>query len=123
MRHTPYQYAEALYEALLNKNHEERQALLKRTVTVMSKNGDMKLLDRMLEAYEKVFLTKQGLRKVDVESVSPLSDSLRQEIEKLLGSKVLLTEKINGELIAGLTLFVDNSIFIDASARTRINNL
>ncbi len=123
MTHPPRHYAEALFEALQGKTAEGRRRVLKEFMAVLHKNRQSRILNQVLVQYEKVFLKKNNVRKVDVESASPLSDTVRREIEAAAGSAVLLTETVKPELIAGLTLLVDDALYIDASGRTRINNL
>jgi F0F1-type ATP synthase delta subunit len=123
MNYTSRQYAAALFDALADKEPAQRREILTQFLKTLDKNHDSHSLKRILVDYEKVFLKKQGMRKVDIESASPITEVVRTEIEKTLGKKILLTEKVNPELIAGLTLLVDDTAFIDASARTQINTL
>ncbi len=123
MKHSPRQYAEALYLALDGKAPARRAEILKNFMKVLDKNHDSNLAKRILIDFEKVTLAKEGVKKVDIESASPLTESVRKDIETKLGGKVLMTEKVNPELIAGLTILVNDSRFIDASARTQINNI
>jgi F0F1-type ATP synthase delta subunit len=123
MTHTPRHYALALFEALYGKNANARQRILSEFMTVLNKNHQHHLVNQILVQYEKVFLIKNNIRKVDIESVSPISETLRDEIEKIMKGKILLTETIRPELIAGMTLTIDDTFYIDASARTEINNL
>ncbi len=123
MKYKPSQYAEGLYEILKEKRPEEHKEVLKKFYTVLQKNGDSGMIDIILTRYEKLYLQKEGLRKVTVQSASPLSSELKKEIEQNIGSKILYTETVKPELLAGLTILLDDSVFIDASGRTRIDNL
>jgi F0F1-type ATP synthase delta subunit len=123
MNHTPRQYAEALYRALEGKDAAARGDVLKNFLRVLDRNHDSNLLKRILVDFEKISLAKEGKRKVEVTTVSPLTEFVRKDIEQLFGEKVIMTEKINEELIAGMTILVDDSLFIDASARTQINSI
>jgi F0F1-type ATP synthase delta subunit len=123
MIHTSRQYAESLFGALEHKAPEARREILKNLLRVLDKNHDSSLLKRILIDFEKVTLHKEGMRKVEVESVSPLSEQVKKDIQATLGSDVVITEKINEELVAGMTILVDDSLFIDASARAQINSI
>ena len=123
MTHSSTHYAEALYEALHGKVGKARTAILDQFLTTLFKNHQLHQLHKILAHYEKVFLKKNSLRKVDVESASPLSAAVRKEIQRSIGGEILLTETVNPGLIAGMTILVDDSTYIDASARTHINNL
>ena len=123
MKHTPAHYAEALFEALKDKSEQDQVLVLKRFKHLIRKNGDLKLLNGILTRYEKIFLKKNGLKKVEVASASLLAEKTKKEIEKVFNAKVLLTEKVDEKLLAGLTILVDDTIFIDASGLSRINKL
>ncbi len=123
MIYSSYHYAEALYETLNGKSDAERRDVIIAFTRLLQKNRQIKVLPTILHKYEQLFLKKQNVRKVEVESVTPLSEKVKKQIETILGSKILLREKVNPELIAGLTILVDDSTYIDASARNQINNL
>lgn len=123
MIYSPQHYAEALYEALEGKQGPKRAEVLKRFSEMLEKNHQQHLVTSILVRYEKVFLQRNNLRKVDIESASPLKDSVRKDIETILGGDILLTEEVNKQLVAGLTILIDDAVYIDASARTQINNL
>jgi F0F1-type ATP synthase delta subunit len=123
MTHTPKQYAEALYQALEKKSEVERLKVLKRFLAMLEKNKQMNSLRRILNYYERIFLKERGLVKVDIESASPLPTNVRDTIEKQLGKPMLVSEKVNADLLAGLTIIIDDRLSIDASGRTRLTHL
>jgi F0F1-type ATP synthase delta subunit len=123
MRYSPSHYAEALYDALQGKNAEERKACIGRFVIMLRKNRDHHALPVILSRYEKVYLKKNGLRKVDIVSTSALGSETHEEIKKIMGEKIVLNEKVKPDLVAGLTILLDDTLYIDASAKTRISHL
>jgi F0F1-type ATP synthase delta subunit len=147
MKYLPSHYAKALYEALEGQDKEGSGgiagkggradgAMLKRFAGIVRKNGDGKSLNTILARYEKIYLEKKGLKKIEIESASPISAAIKAEIEKAGGGtahgaiaggassdKVLLSEKVNPDLLAGIKLLVNDTLLIDASGRTRINKL
>lgn len=123
MRHAPAQYAEALFEALEGASPEARKERIARFLRLLERERAKHLLRKVLIRYEKIFLRRKGLRKVDVESARPLSDAVRKDIEDALESPVLLTETVNPELLAGVRITLDDSVLIDASAKSKIANL
>ena len=128
MKYLPSHYALALYQALLGKEGNAQAATLRRFAGIVRKNGDGKHLNTILARYEKIYLEKNGLKKIEVESANPLSPAVRAEIERA-GSgtggdkKVLLEEKVKPELLAGIKLLVNDTLLIDASGMTRIAKL
>lgn len=122
MKYTPRHYAESLYNALEHKEGTVRRDVLSRFMIVLHKNHDAKHVRRILVEYEKLYLQKHNLRKIDIVSASPLESGMKQDIESILG-KALLTESVDPELVAGLSITVDDEYLIDASAKTMISNL
>jgi F0F1-type ATP synthase delta subunit len=123
MRYSPSQYAEALYDALLDKTRDAYSTTVKHFLYILRKNKDYQALPVILSRFEKVYLKKKNLRKVDITSASKLSTEVHDEIQKIMGEDIVIEEKIKPELLAGLTLLVDDTLYIDASAKTRIARL
>lgn len=123
MKYAIRQYAQALLGALEDKSGRERDEIMKRFLFIVRKNKDWPKLDRILQEAERQLLRKQGIRKVEVESTTPLSRGLRKEIEKILGKKLVLEEKIKPEILAGIKILIDGELLIDASAKRRLDLL
>src|SRR4051812_20910221 len=123
MTHPARHYAEALYLALEGKKAAARTKILKQLLVVLEKNKQVNLVHQILTQYERIFLKRQGMRKVDIESASPLTDSVRKDIEKIVGGKIVLSEEVKPDLLAGLTILIDDSLYIDASGRSAVTNL
>jgi len=123
MKYSPRQYAEVLLSALEGKLEKERKEILKRFVSVLAKNRDLSRLGAILCELEREFFKKSGMKKIWVESVSPLSVGLRKEIEAAVGGKTYLHEKINPSLLAGIRILINDELLIDASARRQIEKL
>ncbi|MBI2121540.1 MAG: F0F1 ATP synthase subunit delta [Candidatus Sungbacteria bacterium] len=123
MKYSSKQYASVILSAFDGKSEKERKEILKRFVDVLAKNRDMARLGAILREIEREFLKKSGRKKIWVESVSPVSDDLRQEIEKTVAGKTYLYEKINPSLLAGLRILINDELLIDASAKRQIDKL
>lgn len=123
MRYAIRQYAEALLGALENKSGRGRSETIRRFLFVMRKNKDWSKLGRILREVERQSLRRQGMQKIEVESAAPLSNELRKEIEKILGKKLVLEERIRPEFLAGVKILIDDEILIDASAKRGLDLL
>ncbi len=123
MKYKPKQYAEALHDVLTYAKSGEEKALIKQFVTMVKKNKDWSRLPLILKHFEKIFTERNGLTKVEVESAYPLTEETRKGIAEVYKNKVLLEEKVNPKLIAGLRILLNDSTFIDSSALKHINNL
>lgn len=123
MRYSPKQYAAALNVALKGKNVSERRDVIKGLLGILRKNRDSAKLSRILKDLEMQHLRELGLRKVRVESASPLPPKVKSEIKDIFKKDVYLEEEINPELLAGLRILIDEELFIDASAKRRIGEM
>lgn len=123
MRYSIRQYAEALLLALEDKNRRERREVIGRFLVVLRKKRDGAKLTQIIKTLELLQLKKEGLHKVVLESASPPGLKIKTEVEKILGKKIFIEERINPELMAGIRILVDEEIFIDASAKRRLDVL
>ena len=93
---------------------------------VMAERGEIgNLIGRVAAAYEEQLGSKLNLAVVDVTTVVPLDDHLREVITKKaeteLGMKVVLDEKIDKSLLGGIIMSA-NGRRIDASMRFQLDN-
>ena len=123
MRHSPKQYAQALLEALKDKPEREHKEIMKNFLVILAKNGDRSKLSSIIRDMEKGYLKEAGLKKVIIESPQPVSSKTKKEVEGILGKNIMVFEKINPELLAGIKILIDDTTLIDASAQSRINKI
>lgn len=92
-------------------------------LAVMAERGDFALLSRVWESYGEQVERKLNVTVVDVTTVVPLDDHLREVITKKseadLGTKVVLRESIDKSLIGGI-LMSANGKRIDASMTSQL---
>ena len=92
-------------------------------LAVMAERGDFALLSRVWESYGEQVERKLNVTVVDVTTVVPLDDHLRevikQKAEADLGTNVVLRESIDKSLIGGI-LMSANGKRIDASMTSQL---
>lgn len=92
-------------------------------LAVMAERGDFALLSRVWESYGEQVERKLNVTVVDVTTVVPLDDHLREVITKKaeadLGTRVVLRESIDKSLIGGI-LMSANGKRIDASMTSQL---
>lgn len=92
-------------------------------LAVMAEREDFALLSRVWESYGEQVERKLNVTVVDVTTVVPLDDHLREVITKKseadLGTKVVLRESIDKSLIGGI-LMSANGKRIDASMTSQL---
>ena len=116
-------YGLALKEALKGKSEKERKEILKRFLLLLRKNHAGANLVQILQKYEYFLLKESGLSKVVIESTDSISAEMRREINKAMGGKAALREKINPKLLGGITILINDEVLIDASASHQLEKL
>jgi len=123
MRYKITHYAESLFESLKDVEVEKRIEILKNFLKVLRRNGDYSHLNHIVRQYEKVYLQHNKQTKIYIETPEPASIELKRTIQELFGKKAVFSEKTNSHLLAGIVLLINDSVLIDASARTRLEKL
>ena len=123
MRHTTKQYARALYGALDAAGSEKRHGILKHFYAYIVRHRELGRMERILEEVERIYNEGHGMHSVVVESASPLSSSLKKEIQEIFRGKAVLRESIRSELLGGVKCIIDRDTVIDASAAGQLRKL
>ena len=83
-------------------------------------------LDQISKSFTELYLEHKNIRKAEVTSVIPLTDSLKKQLIDLLtqqtGAQIQLTEKVDPTLLGGLVIKLENTLF-DDSIRKKLQNL
>lgn len=113
---------QALVEALASK----MQPLTANLVRLLAARRRVEVLRGLAPAFRRCVLTEKGQVEGVVEAARPIGEGELAEIAvavgSLIGKQVLLTSRVNAELIAGVRVFVDNRL-IDQSAVGRLESL
>lgn len=123
MKYSIRQYAEALFDVLLEIPEKERPRAIKNFLNLVRKNGDSPKLLLIVRALEKEYVKRNGLRLVRIEMASPVSERVKKNIIKILGEKIVYMEHEDADLIGGIRIIVDDEILIDASVKRQIDCL
>lgn len=123
MRYSTRQYAAALLASLKGRTEAQQQRLLGRFLVLVGRKGDSRRLGLILREVERQNLRERGLKKVLAETPDPVTPRIKKEIEKILGKNILLQEKIDPGLVAGIKILINDEILIDASARAQLRRL
>ncbi|MBW6491656.1 MAG: ATP synthase F1 subunit delta [Lentimicrobium sp.] len=75
-------------------------------------------LYHIVQKFEDLYLEYKNIRKAQVTSAVPLSESIRKTLKRLLEDQtkgtILLVEEVNPEIIGGLIVKVENQLFNDS---------
>lgn len=127
-----------LYKVLSNPMHKlpERVALMEKVsraagisapvekfLGILVELRQIKLLERILEAYLKLVDQISGRLRATVEAPVDLDEAalsdIKRKIESLTGKQVVISQTRNPALIAGVVIKIDNTI-VDGSLRTQL---
>jgi len=122
MKYSAKQYAIAFLEAAKEKKRGEEN-LIKNFLEIILKNNDWSLLPQILKEVEKEYLKREGLKKVVLESTTLIAEKVVNRIEEIFGNKVLIKQKINPSLLAGIRILINDQIVIDATGRKQIEKI
>lgn len=99
--------------------------VLAEVLGVMAERNEINLLSRVAATYEEQLGSKLNLCVVDVTTVVPLDDHLREVITKKaeteLGKSVVLNERVDESLLGGIIMSAEGRR-IDASMRFQLDN-
>jgi F-type H+-transporting ATPase subunit delta len=97
-----------------------------RLVTLIVERGKVHALPRVSEEFTRLLNAHRGVVAATVTSAVPLTAdetaAIRSRVEAMAGSRVQLTEKVDPDLIGGLTIQVRDRL-LDASIRGRLERL
>lgn len=123
MKFTAKQYAEALFESLREVRPKDQDRVLDNFVKVLAEYGDLKAYDEISKEYQKLEEHAQSIKQVEVTTANPAhSKALLAELNRIVGDKIELKEKIDQSIIGGIVVRVDDTL-IDASIKNNLNQL
>ncbi len=117
------EYAQALFDALAESNPQDHEKVLDNFVKVLSQNGDLKLYDLIEERYREIEGHAKGIKQVEVITAQPQkSKEILEHLNKIIGDKVEVKEKIDEDIIGGVVVRVDDTL-IDGSIKNSLKQL
>jgi F-type H+-transporting ATPase subunit delta len=124
MKFTPLQYAQALFDAVSETAPKDHNKVLDNFVAVLKENGDLEKYGEIEAAFRQMKLKSEGVSEVEVTVAreAELNKGLVDEINRIVGNKAEIKKKVDGDLIGGVVVRVDDTL-IDASVRTQLHNL
>lgn len=97
-----------------------------RLVGLLVQRGRVAVLPRVSEEFTRLLNTHRGVVMATVTTAVPLTDDetaeIRSRVEAMAGARVELAQKVDPDLIGGLTIQVRDQL-LDASIRGRLERL
>ncbi|MEK7212359.1 MAG: F0F1 ATP synthase subunit delta [Patescibacteria group bacterium] len=120
---SPKIYAQALARVLTKKpSAAEEKKIITNLLIAVRRRGDTKQLPKIIAATEGILRTRDGRRKVEVQTARPIP-SLKQRFHKLIRPSDVVQEKINPELVAGMRIIINDELQFDGSLRRKLGKL
>lgn len=95
-------------------------------LNLLSENNRLIVLSDIYDIFRELVLEDQKCADAIIESAYDISQSQKDEFEKLLsdkfGKKITAQVKVNSDLIAGIKITIDDKV-IDGSVKGRLTNL
>lgn len=122
MKYSPKQYAKALYESLKEAKEDKVDFIFKNFYTVLLRNNDLKLINKIIEKIEEIDKEERGVVEVEITSAKEIDKDLVSKLRNLIGKKAEIREKIDPSLIGGLKIQI-NDLLIDGSIKAKLSKL
>ncbi|KKQ40594.1 MAG: ATP synthase subunit delta [Candidatus Magasanikbacteria bacterium GW2011_GWA2_37_8] len=116
------QFAEALFAVTDGLKGEKLNEALHQFVLLLVKYHKLKQGALIIAEFEKYAKKKSGIIELEITSARKLSDTTLNHIKKIFGEQVESIEKIDGEILGGVKIKMEDKI-LDASLKTQLLNL
>jgi F-type H+-transporting ATPase subunit delta len=116
------QLVRALYQVLEKADKDEQTKLLNNFVEFLQKKHCLKQAGQIIDEFEIFAKKQQGIKSVEIWSVSSLDKNMLEKIKNIFGKKVETVEKINPGLLGGLIIKVEDKI-LDGSIKKQLKTL
>lgn len=123
MKISSKKYAQALAIAL--EGAADRIQAIKNLLNLLRRKKQLKLLPKILQAFEELWNQSHGIAKVEVSCPQKFESSLQileKSMEGATGKKIIFKQKIDDSLIGGFALKSGDTL-IDASLKGRLKTL
>jgi ATP synthase F1 delta subunit len=127
MKITAKQYAQSLYETTVKAKQNEIKKIIEKWLQLINNNQDLNKLETILDSFNQIWQTEQGIIEAKVISKHKLEPIVLQiltdQIKKFTkANKVNWQEEQNSNMIGGVIVEYKDQI-LDASLKTMINDL
>jgi len=120
----PQQYAQALYEAVVETSPKDHDVVMDRFVQILAQNGDLNKHSEIEAEYRKLEHAAKGIKEAEVTVAheAELNQKIIDELNKIAGSKLEIKQKVDEGIVGGIIMKVDDTL-LDASVKTQLNKL
>ena len=123
MKITPKQYAISLYESTKKVDKIEIEKRIKKFVDILKRNNDLSLIDKIIEKYYEHYRNEKSISKIEIISNEKINSEILNKIIQKFKKQIEIEEKIDGSLVGGMVIKIDDSLLIDGSVKRKLENL
>ena len=123
MKITPKQYAISLYETTKNVDEFKIEKRIKNFVSILKKNNDLSLANKITDEYNKYHRNLKGISKIKITSSNKLNSEILNKIIQKFENQIEVEERIDESLINGIVVKIDDDVLIDGSVRRKLEDL
>jgi len=122
MKKSNRQYAKSLHEAIQGVKGDKLAGMLKKFASILVRDRKLKQSEAIITEFIKYSKKQEGITEIIIKSARPLTHATVGNIKKILGEKIESIEKVDDQLIGGVTIESDDEI-LDASIKTQLLKL
>ena len=127
MKISARQYAQGLYDSVIEKTEPQIKAGLKNFTAVLAKNQDFNKVKEIIERFEGIWEREHGEVRAELLSARELGPTAREMVLEYLkkrtdAKKIMLQEETDKKLLGGFVLKY-NSKVLDGSLKTSLVEL
>ena len=120
MKHNVTTYAKALAELIAEKKLSEKE-IVTRFLAFLEKKGMQKKGKEIVRAAEAIVLKKSGYRSIVVQTARKIQKN--NMLQTIANKGDIIVEKINPDLVAGVTITVNNEKRLDFSLKSVLDTI
>ena len=121
MKYSISSYAKELAEVIQFSNSDSR--IKENFLNVLKKNRDEHYAKKIIEEAEKILRQKDNSKKFTITSARPLKEDPKELLKNLLKENDSYEFKLKPDLIAGITIKIDNELYFDGSLKGKLDKL
>lgn len=117
----PLRIRAKLWEQIIKTNKFNQLTI--NLIKLLLKNNRLNLLESIMEDFNLSLESHNGIKRIVISSAAEFSQSnMQKDLEKSLGIKINLIEKVNPKLLGGFKLKMGSYIF-DCSLKSKMEHL
>jgi len=120
VKHNVTTYAKALAELIAEKKLSEKE-IVTRFLAFLEKKGMQKKGKEIVRAAEAIVLKKSGYRSIVVQTARKIQKN--NMLQTIANKGDIIVEKINPDLVAGVTITVNNEKRLDFSLKSVLDTI